>query len=145
MPLHMMRLAVGVRDIEHLASIQKKRKKIQLPKRGGKAVPSYTTHMPKRAEELLDGGSLYWVIKGLMRVRQRLLGFRPYVDDEGRTRCMLLLDTTLVPTLPTAFRAFQGWRYFDPASAPADLTKAGKGAANMPPQMLAELRSLGLL
>jgi hypothetical protein len=144
MALHMMRLAVGVRDIEHLASIQKKRKKVALPKRV-KAVPSYTTHMPKRTEELLDGGSLYWVIKGLMRVRQRLLGFRPYVDDEGRTRCMLLLDPTLVPTLPTAFRAFQGWRYFDPANAPADLTKAGKGAANMPPKMLAELRALGLL
>ncbi len=59
MPLHLMRLAVGIRDIEHLAAVQKKRERIQLPKRGGKAVPTYTTHMPKRTEELLDGGSLY--------------------------------------------------------------------------------------
>ena len=145
MPLHLMRLAVGIRDIEHLASVQAKRKRIQLPKRGGKAVPSYTTHMPKRTEELLDGGSLYWVIKGWMRVRQRLLGFRPYVDDEGRTRCMLLLDPKLVPALPTAYRAFQGWRYLEAANAPADLAQAGKGAAKMPPKMLAELRALGLL
>ena len=145
MPLHLMRLAVGITDIEHLASVQNKRKRIQLPKRGGKAVPGYTTHMPKRTDELLDGGSLYWVIKGWMRVRQRLLGFRPYVDDEGRTRCMLLLDPKLVPTLPTAYRAFQGWRYLEPASAPADLAQAGKGAAKMPPKMLAELRALGLL
>ncbi len=145
MALHLMRLAVGVRDIEHLATIQKKRKKIRLPKRAGPAVPSYTTHMPKRSEELLDGGSLYWVIKGWMRVRQRLLGFRPYVDDEGRTRCMLLLEPKLVATLPTAFRPFQGWRYLEPTDAPADLAKAGKGTANMPPKMLAELRELGLL
>jgi hypothetical protein len=114
MPLHLMRLAVGIRDIEHLAAVQKKRARIQLPKRGGKAVPTYTTHMPKRTEE-------------------------------GRARCMILLDPKLVPTLPTAFRAFQGWRYFDPANAPADLAAAGKGAARMPPKMLAELRSLGLL
>jgi len=144
MPLHLMRLAVGIRDLEHLASVQNKRKRISLPKRV-KAVPSYTTHMPKRTEELLEGGSLYWVIKGWMRVRQRLLGFRPYVDDEGRNRCMLLLDPKLVPTLPTAFRAFQGWRYLDPANAPSDLARAGKGAAKMPPKMLAELRALGLL
>jgi hypothetical protein len=145
MPLHLMRLAVGIRDIEHLAAVQKKRERIQLPKRGGKAVPTYTTHMPKRTEELLDGGSLYWVIKGWMRVRQRLLGFQPFVDEEGRSRCMLLLDPKLVRTLPTAFRAFQGWRYFEPANAPSDLSAAGKGAAEMPPKMLAELRSLGLL
>ncbi len=144
MTVHLMRLAVGIRDIEHLASVQKKRKKIRLPKRVV-AVPSYTTHMPKRTEELLDGGSLFWVVKGWMRVRQRLLGFRPYVDDEGKTRCMLLLDPVLTPTLPTAFRAFQGWRYLDPSDAPTDLAKAGKGTAKMPPKMLAELRSLGLI
>jgi hypothetical protein len=145
MTLHLMRLAVGVRDIEHLASIQKKRKSIILPKKAGRAVPSYTTHMPKRTEELLEGGSLYWVIKGWMRVRQRLMGFRPYVDDEGKARCMLLLDRELVPILPTAFKPFQGWRYLELANAPKDLAKAGKGAAKMPPKMLAELRELGLL
>jgi hypothetical protein len=145
MTLHLMRLAVGVTDIEHLASIQKKRKSIILPKKAGRAVPSYTTHMPKRTEELLAGGSLFWVIKGWMRVRQRLMGFRPYVDDEGKARCMLLLDRELVPTLPTAFKPFQGWRYLEVANAPKDLAKAGKGAAKMPPKMLAELRELGLL
>jgi hypothetical protein len=145
MALHLMRLAVGIRDIEHLAAVQKKRKRIRLPKKAGVAVPSYTTHMPKRTEDLLDGGSLYWVIKGWMRVRQRLRGFRPYVDDEGRARCMLLLDPVLVPVLPTALRPFQGWRYLAPADAPVDLAKAGKGTAKMPPKMLAELRELGLL
>jgi hypothetical protein len=145
MAVHLMRLAVGVEDIEHLASIQKKRKSIILPKRAGRAVPTYTTHQPKRTEDLLDGGSLYWVIKGLMRVRQRLLGFRPYVDDNGKTRCMLLLDRELVPTLPTSYRPFQGWRYLELSDAPKDLSKAGKGASKMPPKMLAELRELGLL
>lgn len=145
MTVHLMRLAVGVRDIEHLAAIQKKRKSIILPKRAGRAVPTYTTHMPKRTEDLLDGGSLYWVIKGWMRVRQRLLGFRPYVDEEGKARCMLLLDRELVTTLPTSFKPFQGWRYLAVGDAPKDLAKAGKGAAKMPPKMLAELRELGLL
>ena len=142
MPLHLMRLAVGIRDIEHLASVQKKRARIQLPKRGGKAVPTYTTHMPKRTEELLDGGSLYWVIKGWMRVRQRLRGFQPYVDEEGRARCMLLLDPKLVPTLPTAFRAFQGWRYFEAKDAPPDLEDGGESAA-LPDTLARELRELG--
>src|SRR5260221_8166496 len=144
MSLNMMRLAVGIRDIAPLSKVQSGRERITLPRRA-KAVPSYPTHMPTRVDELLDGGSLYWVIKGWMRVRQRLLGFQPYVDEEGRSRCMLLLDPKLVPTLPTAFRAFQGWRYFEPADAPADLAEAGKGAADMPPKMLAELRALGLL
>lgn len=144
MPLHLMRLAVGISDIEHLAAVQGRRDRIKLPKRR-KAVPTFTTHMPKRVEELLDGGSLYWVIKGWMRVRQQLLGFQPHIDDDGRARCMILLDPTLVPTLPTAFRAFQGWRYFEPGDAPTDLAAAGAGAADMPPAMLAELRSLGLL
>ena len=105
--------------------------------------------MPRRADELLDGGSIYWVIKGLVQARQPLLAIERVVDEAGRPDTKLTLDPDLVRTWPQPCRAFQGWRYLEPAEAPRDLDEARRGKAGnlseMPAEMLAELRDLGLL
>jgi hypothetical protein len=101
--------------------------------------------VPKRAAELIDGGSLYWVIKGRISARQRLLGVEPFVDADGIGRCRLWLDPAVVPVRPRPMRAFQGWRYFAPADAPPDLEAAGAGAGALPEELRRELGELGLL
>jgi hypothetical protein len=100
--------------------------------------------IPKRIGELLDGGSLYWVIKGNVQVRQQLLDIRPFRDGEGIERCNLVLDRELVQTAWQPRRAFQGWRYLEPKDAPPDLAGIA-GAASLPPQLRLELAQLGLL
>jgi len=100
---------------------------------------------PRRAVELLDGGSIYWVIKGLIQARQSLLGIERVTDSEGKPSTLLILDPTLVRTAARPQRIFQGWRYLSGADAPADLAEGDEGLENMPPEMLAELRSLGLI
>ncbi len=101
--------------------------------------------VPQRAAELVDGGSLYWVIKGWISARQRLLDVEPFVDAEGIGRCRLWLDPAVTPVRPRPMRAFQGWRYFAPNDAPPDLEAAGEGAAAMPEELRRALGELGLL
>lgn len=102
-----------------------------------------TRNKPKRAEEILNGGSIYWVIKGWVCARQRLLELRPLLLN-GIPYCGLVYDKELVRVAPRPRRAFQGWRYFDPKDAPPDLVK-GKGDAEIPDEMQRELAALGLL
>jgi hypothetical protein len=134
-PLHLVKLAVGIDDIEHLRRVRAARK----AERGGGWV--FTRNRPRRAAELLDGGSIYWVIRGQIRVRQLLAGFRGERDAEGRRYCLIEVDEELVPTLPRACRPFQGWRYLTADAVPADRF----AAAPPPERMLAELRELGLI
>jgi hypothetical protein len=101
--------------------------------------------VPKRVDELLDGGSLYWVIRGQIMCRQDLVAIRPFVDKDGVGRCRLVLRPKVVPVEPRPFRAFQGWRYLASKDAPRDLDHAAPGARNMPEQMRRDLRELGLL
>lgn len=104
----------------------------------------HTTRMvPKRRDDVLDGGSLYWVIKGFTTVRQRLVDIRPCVDKEGVPRCHLVYDKDLVLVSPRPRRAFQGWRYLDANDAPPDLAKGGGG--ELPDKLRRELAELGLL
>jgi hypothetical protein len=141
MSLNLVKLCVGVTTIEELADwISSLRDPSGKPRE-----QVHTTRMiPRRMDELLDGGSLYWVIKGNVQVRQRLLDVRPFRGDDGIERCHLVLDRELVPTFWQPRRAFQGWRYLTPADAPADLSCA-KGAASLPPSLRLELAQLGLL
>jgi hypothetical protein len=136
MPLHLIKLAVGIDDLEHLRGIRAAR----AAERGGNWV--YTRNHPRRAQELLAGGSIYWIIRGHIRVRQRVTGFRGERDDHGRRYCLIEVDEQLVPTLPRPWRAFQGWRYLSPEDAPADHSGGGEP---LPGRMLAELRWLGLI
>jgi hypothetical protein len=140
--LHLIKLCVGVDSIEDLREWQTERL-AQLKKRGQKLELKHTTRMvPKRREELLDGGSLYWVIKGYMSVRQPLIDIRPFVDKEGVSRCHLVYDKEMVLVAPRPRRAFQGWRYLVAKEAPPDVGKAGKG---LPEKLQRELAELGLL
>ena len=99
--------------------------------------------VPKRRDEVLDGGSLYWVIKGFTAVRQRLIDIRPFVDKEGVPRCHLVYDKELVLVSPRPRRAFQGWRYLEPKDAPPDVR--GGASGDMPEKLRRELAELGLL
>jgi hypothetical protein len=140
--LHLIKLCVGVDSVEDLRAWQSERLQ-QLKKRGQKLELKHTTRMvPKRRDEILDGGSLYWVIKGYTAVRQPLLDIRPFVDKEGVGRCHLVYGKDLILVAPRARRAFQGWRYLIAKDAPPDIGKSAKG---LPDKLQRELAELGLL
>jgi len=143
MALHLIKLAVGVDDLSHMKKLQaaRRRQRRQSPRSPHWV---YTRNTPRRAAELLDGGSLYWVVRGVIRCRQVLVGFEEDIDDEdGRKYCRIKVKRTLVQTAPRACKAFQGWRYLEPERAPPDLSRGD--TADMPPEMAAELKRLGLL
>lgn len=144
MALNLIKLAVGIDDLAHLKTVQAERRRQR-----GQAPRSphwvYTRNTPRRAEELLGGGSLYWVVRGVIRCRQELVGFEEDVDaEDGRRYCRIKVKRTIVPTAPRACKAFQGWRYLEPDNAPPDLSK-GDTDGEMPAEMVAELKRLGLL
>ena len=142
--LHLIKLAVGIVDAGHLAEVQERRLADSLAAGHGPRLFHVTRNVPRRSVELLDGGSIYWVIKGRIRVRQRLLDIETDTDDEGRRFCRLMLDPERVETHPWPHRAIQGWRYLPAGSAPPDLGAPGD-ETKLPPEMAAELRDLGLL
>ena len=143
MTLHLLKLCVGVDTLEELAQWQKRRL-ADLKKQGRKLELIHVTRQtPKRADELLDGGSLYWVIKGQIAARQKLIELRP-LSREGVPHCGLVYEPKLVPTLRRFHRPFQGWRYFDAKDAPADVRDL-KGGKGLPQSLKMELAELGLL
>jgi hypothetical protein len=145
MALHLIKLCVGCDSVAELSDWIKQRLK-QKKGRGEKPEHIHTTRMaPKRVEGLLDGGSLYWVIRGQIMCRETLIAVRPFVDKDGIGRCRLVLRPKVVPVEPRPYRAFQGWRYLEDKDAPRDLDRAAPGARSMPEQMRRELRELGLL
>jgi len=145
MPLHLIKLSVGTDSIQDLEDWIKEKLQ-QQKKRGGKSERIHTTRMvPKRAEEILGGGSIYWVIRGEIMCRERILDIRPFTDKDGVGRCHLVLDAKCVPVRPRPFRAFQGWRYLEPKDAPPDLGRIARGTDKMPEPLRRELRDLGLL
>jgi len=143
--LHIIKLCVGIDSVDELAKWQKHRL-AQLRKRNPKARLRHVTRMtPKREDDVLDGGSLYWVIKGYVRVRQRIVGLRATHNQAGEPACAIELDRKLVKTQLAAWRPFQGWRYLGPEAAPPDLPPRAKGDDELPAKLAAELRDLGLL
>lgn len=139
--LHLTKLAVGVRDIEQIRAWQKERAQINPPLR------HRTRNAPRRREEVLDGGSMYWVINGSMLARQRILDI---IEDQrdDRTACTgIVLDPELVPLVGRPTKPFQGWRYLQPDDAPADLPDrpAALGLDALPMALRRELRALCLL
>ena len=146
MPLHLIKLCVGCDSIEELAAWQKERL-AQMKRDGVKPELFHRTfQMPKRRDDLLDGGSLYWVIKGIVQARQKLVDLREGKKPDGSPAALLMLDKKLVPVRPVPRRAFQGWRYLQPDDAPPDI-KGGRGdqIGEMPPKLRKDLAELGLL
>ena len=145
MPIHLLKLCVGAESIGDLQGWIDQRMAFK-KKRGEPQEHIHTTRMtPKRAEELLDGGSLYWVIKGQVAAREKLLDIRPFTDAEGIGRTDLVLDGAVVPVMPRPCRPFQGWRYLHAKDAPEDLGRNAGQIAEMPEMLRRELRELGLL
>jgi hypothetical protein len=144
MPLHIIKLCVGCDSLAELAAWQKNRLKEKRAK-GQKPELIHVTRMtPKRTAEILgEGGSLYWVIKGQIAARQKLLAFRD-VKKNGIPHCGLVYDKELVPVVARPRRAFQGWRYLEAQDAPPDLSRT-KGAKELPEALQRELAALGLL
>jgi hypothetical protein len=138
--IHLIKLAVGVRDIAHLAALQAARHEADPPLR------HRTRNSPKRAEELCAGGSIYWVVGGVILVRQKLLEIIEDHWDDGARCAGLVLDPTLVRVQARTMKAFQGWRYLEPAAAPTDITAAsGTNGAEIPEEMRRALAALALI
>ena len=141
MSLHLIKLCVGCDSVHDLEDWIAKKLRAQKTR---KREHIHTTRMvPKRADELIDGGSLFWVIRGAVMCRERILGVRPFIDKDGVGRCRLMLDGKVVLVQPRPFRAFQGWRYLDPDAAPRDLGASSE--SDLPAHLQQELRALGLL
>ena len=146
MTVHLIKLCVGADSIEDLAQWQTQRLKAMKAAGEKRPVLSHRTFQtPKRRDDLLQGGSLYWVIKGVVQARQKLVDLREGTKDDGTPCCLLILDKALVPVRPVPRRPFQGWRYLDAADAPADLRAGESGIADLPPKMRKDLAELGLI
>ena len=139
-PLHLVKLCVGAEKVEDLTSWQ------QRPQaKGPDGLPRHVTRMwPKRAEDLLRGGSLYWVFRGLVLARQPLLRLDEVIGNDGIRRCALVLDPNVVRTEPVPKRPFQGWRYLQDKDAPRDLSAARAAEEHLPPQLVAALAEIGV-
>ena len=146
MSLHLIKLAVGCDSVKELKERVAERMKIAKKK----GLPQHHIHVtrmvPKRGDEILGGGSLYWVIKGEIAAREKIIGIEPFRDKDGIGRCRIIMQPKVVSVSPRPMRPFQGWRYLTEDAAPPDLGKAAAGTiAAMPEPMRRELRDLGLL
>jgi hypothetical protein len=144
MTMHLLKLCVGCESIADLESwIQETQ---LLYRRLGRPYrQTHTTRMvPKKIDDIVDGGSLYWVIKGRISARQRVEAIEPFTAEDGIQRCHLVLEPIVVPVQGRPCRPFQGWRYLDPKDAPADI-RNGDAPESMPEAMREDLRALGLL
>ena len=145
MTVHLVKLCVGIDRLQDLRVWQAKR--LDDLARAGR-VPELchkTKQMPRRKDEVLDGGSLYWVIKGFVSAHQRIVDLKETVREDGSPCCGIVLDPAIIETRPHPRRPFQGWRYLEPDETPPDLAVADDSIADMPPGMREELRALRLI
>ena len=143
MTVHLVKLSVGTESVEGLAAWVKQRVERNAKSDWGKVHDHVTRMFPRRKDQLLDGGSIYWVIKGVVLARQKIVGLEEVQGHDGLSRCAILLDPPLIPTEAQPRRAFQGWRYLEPDDAPRDIK--GDAAKATPPALRAKLAELGLL
>lgn len=135
--LHLMKLCVGCDSPAELDQWQQQRWH-------GAPARHVTRMWPKRESELLDGGSIYWVFKGVMQARQPILGLDEVEGEDGIRRCALILDPGLTRTTSVPRRPFQGWRYLQAADAPPDLPAGREAEAALPPEIARALAEMGL-
>ena len=145
MTVHLIKLCVGVESPEHLERVQSGRIAEMAARTGRRVGWHVTRRTPKRADELRDGGSLYWVMRGHIRARQAIVDLRTVTDDSNRPACVIELDPIIVPVVARPRKAFQGWRYLEPDNAAPDQAERSDDTPDMPDWMIAELSELGLL
>lgn len=135
--LHLMKLCVGCDSPAELAEWQRQ----QWPDGPARHV---TRMWPKREAEILNGGSIYWVFKGVMQARQRLIGLEEVIGQDDIRRCALILAPELVRTAGVPRRPFQGWRYLQAQDAPPDLPAGREQEPSLPPEIARTLAEMGL-
>ncbi|MCK0168031.1 DUF1489 domain-containing protein [Jannaschia sp. S6380] len=141
MPMNLIKLSVGTESMAQLANWHR-----SAAAKGPDGNPRHVTRMwPKRADEVLEGGSIYWVIKGVLLCRQPILRFEEVRRADGIPRCGIVLAPDLIPVAPTPRRAFQGWRYLDPADAPPDIDPARATEEALPAGLSVALAEIGVL
>lgn len=138
--LNIIKLCVGAESVEDLIQWHVSHRS-QWPE----GTTEHVTRMwPKRTEELLNGGSLYWVIKGVVQARQRLIGFEERRGADGILRCAFQMDAEVIRTAAATRRPFQGWRYLAPEESPRDLPKGRVQDDALPPELAQALAEIGL-
>lgn len=139
--LNLIKLSVGTQTVEDLVSWQRSPQA-----QGADGAPRHVTRMwPKRAAELLDGGSIYWVIQGLVQCRQRIIRLDEVFRDDGIRRCGIVLDPRLTRTAAAPKRPFQGWRYLPAKDAPPDLAGNRQDEPALPAELSAALADIGVI
>jgi len=141
--IHLIKLSVGTTSVEGLAAYRAALLQSGMGRPDGLAWHR-TRMMPKRREELLSGGSIYWVFGGKIQCRQRIVDLEVGVDSEGRSFCDIVMDQELITTVPQPKRPFQGWRYLKVEDAPKDISQIG-GDDRPPEEMAQMLAELGLI
>ena len=139
-PVHLIKLAVGVPSVDAFEA------RVAARRESGDGMQVWTRSFPKRAADVLASGSLYWVVAGLIAVRQRVLGIEQDTYDDGSHCCRIEVEPVLVRVAPIRMRPFQGWRYLELPKAPPDLAEAtAAGLDTLPPEVFRELRELCLV
>ena len=138
--INLVKLSVGTESIDTLRLWQQQKSK-QI--KGGYYY--HVTRMwPKREAALLDGGSIYWVIKGVIQCRQEILGLQEVIGQDGIRRCGIVLHPDTIRVAATPKKAFQGWRYLSAADAPPDLTEGQQAEIPLPPELSKALAAIGV-
>ncbi len=139
--VHLLKLSVGTESVEDLAAWQT----AQAP-RWPEGMPRHVTRMwPRREAEVLNGGSIFWVIKGLIQARQRIARLDRVTGQDGIERCAIVLEPGLIRVQTTPKRPFQGWRYLAPGDAPADLPASRAAEDPLPPELAGALAAIGVI
>ena len=139
--MHLLKLSVGTESVDGLAAWHKTKRA-----QGPDGLPRHVTRMwPKREAEVLEGGSIFWVIQGFIRCRQRVLRFDEVIGSDGIRRCAFVLEPELIRTTSVKRRPFQGWRYLNPGDAPADLPRTRQNDDALPEDLSAALADIGVL
>ncbi len=143
-PLHLLKLCVGAARVEDLAAWQARYAAAARAAGRDSRLRHVTRMWPRRAAEILDGGSLYWVFAGATLARQRILALEEAIGEDGVRRCAIVLDPEIIRTEAQTRRPFQGWRYLADADAPPDLPAAA-AEPDLPPQLQTALAELGVV
>lgn len=139
--IHLLKLSVGTEDVADLATWYASPRA-----QTADGLPRHVTRMwPKREAEVTNGGSIYWIIKGVLLCRQRIVRFDEVIGADGIKRCAIVMDPDLIRVSPVQRKPFQGWRYLNPADAPPDLTRARTGDDVLPVALSAALADIGVL
>ena len=137
MTVHLKKLSVGSQSLDNLRDWQARRLA------QGSRLVHVTRNRPRRAEELLNGGSIYWIIRGVVTARQAIIDLAEAQRADGTPACGIVLSPEIIQVVPTKMRIFQGWRYLEAYEAPPDI--GADDAGDMPAELVAELCDLGIL